>query len=204
MKSIFTKVAIIVFAISIMCVETSAQEKGKFRVGLDLGLNMATGGPSLGMNIINLGYNIQDNMNVGIKWGYAMLAKEEDFFDVIDVYEQKYLGTFNYYFLNSKIPLFVGGGLGVSRLKKHHDDVHISIDEGSSFCGLLTAGLEYRKFRLAVEYNMIPRSDYTEVVFPQNPDQPETIISGKMRNSSIAITVGFFLGGGKWKKRTLD
>ena len=56
---------------------------------------------------------------------------------------------------------------------------------------MLTAGVELGKLRLALEYNLVPATDV----------QVSTgTVNDKIPNSYLAITAGFFIGGGKWGK----
>ena len=54
------------------------------------------------------------------------------------------------------------------------------------FGGLIRAGFELGKLRLAASYNLIGKSDLGEGV--------------EVKNSYLGISLGFYLGGGKWKK----
>jgi hypothetical protein len=51
---------------------------------------------------------------------------------------------------------------------------------------LIRGGIELGKFRLALEYNLIPKSDLE--------------IGESIDNSYFGASIGFFVGGGKWKK----
>ena len=77
----------------------------------------------------------------------------------------------------------------LAALEFESDD--FSLEAGNKFGGALTAGFEAKKFRMGFEYNFIPKA------------KVETLIKGtdnKIRNSYLAVTVGFYLGGGTWKK----
>ena len=172
-----------------------AQEKGKTRFGFDLGYYNKAG---LGLDI-NLLYNIQDNMNVGIKTGAAIAGREsQDEKKYFDAGITNLLGTYNYYFrLENPSSVFVGGGLGLYNLSVFWHDHKESVKnyQGNKFGGFFTTGVEIRKCRLALEYNLIQSSS---VVIPNYNDN--TQVNDKVKNSYFAITVGVFMGGGKWKK----
>ena len=63
---------------------------------------------------------------------------------------------------------------------------------GTKFGGMLTAGIEMRRFRLALEYNLIPSSETTYT----GPTPNRTTIS--IPNSYFAVTFGVVLGRGTW------
>ena len=178
-----------------------SQEEGKVRGGLDLGYCIPTkGGGGFAFNL-NIGYNLQDNMNVGLKLGVAAMAKVDPFGETGSVAANvNYLATFNYYFSSGTSPVapFVGCGAGLFALAGADAGVSsVSVDVGNRFGGLLTAGVELGKFRLAFEYNMIPSS---AVKFTGTNTGPMAITSDKIKNSYFAITTGVYFGGGKWRK----
>ena len=172
-----------------------AQEKGKTRLGFDIGYFNEAG---LGFDI-NLLYNIQDNMNVGFKFRNAFMGREslveKKYFDALNT---NFLGTYNYYFtLKSPSAIFVSGGLGLYKLKVlfHDHRERVQNYEGNKFGGFLATGIEIRKLRLALEYNLIPNSS---VLIPNQCNN--TQVNDEVKNSYFAITAGFFIGGGKWKR----
>jgi hypothetical protein len=97
------------------------------------------------------------------------------------------LGTYDYYFNNgsSSVAPFLGAGLGLFILGDISDSSN-SVSLGSQFGGLIRGGIELGKFRLALEYNLIPKSDLE--------------IGESIDNSYFGASIGFFVGGGKWKK----
>ena len=181
-----------------------SQEQGKFRVGLDLGFVPSGGGGGV-MFSLEPKYNINDNMNVGLRIGAAAIIK--DLKTDIDSPSAKvsasgsYVGTYDYYFHKpgSSFASYVGGGFGYYSL------ANIEVDEnvgGSStteyspavsgaFGGLIRAGFEWAGFRMGLEYNIIPDSDLEEL---------NGKIVGTAKNAYIGIHLGFFVGGGKWGK----
>ena len=73
----------------------------------------------------------------------------------------------------------------------------------NKFGGFLTTGIETGKFRLALEYNLLPSSSV--VISNYNYDEIlnegfTTQMDDKVRNSYFAVSVGIFMGGGKWRK----
>lgn len=206
MKKIFYAVIVVIC----MTQWSNAQEQGKFRVGLDLGYAIPDGGGGI-LVALEPKYNIGDNMNVGLRFESAVLAKnvilpQNSEFGVNSLESElaassSFLGTFDYYFNsgNSSFAPFLGAGIGYSTLANLEVDIaqvpglepigdEDTVDEvevDGKFGGLIRAGFEAGKFRLAATYNLIGKSDL---------DGAET------KNSYIGISLGFYLGGGKWKK----
>ena len=176
---------------------THAQEQNKFRVGLDLGYAIPDGGGGV-LVALEPKYNIADNMNVGLRIESAAMAKNVT--AVIDVAEieaslsanTSYFGTFDYYFNSgsSSFAPFVEGGIGYSALANLTFDNQVTDDEfevDGKFGGLIRAGFELGKFRLAANYNLIGKSEIGE-----------GIDAVEVKNSYFGISLGFFVGGGKW------
>ncbi len=192
MKQIFY--AIIIMASMVQW--ASAQEQNKFRVGLDLGYAIPDGGGGL-LTALEAKHNIADNMNIGLRFESAVMAKNVSeggiSLEADLASSSTYSGTFDYYFNSGSSPFapFLGAGVGYSTLA----NAEISIgDEFSSgelevdgkFGGLIRAGFELGKLRLTAAYNLIGKTDFGEGV--------------ESKNSYIGISLGFYVGGGKWKK----
>lgn len=172
---------------------SNAQEQNKFRVGLDLGYAIPDGGGGI-LIAIEPKYNIADNMNIGLRYESAALAKNISS-EGVSVESKlaassSFIGTFDYYFNSgsSSFAPFLGGGIGYSTLANVELEINgVTTDDAEvdgKFGGLVRAGFEVGKFRVAANYNLIGKSDL---------DGAET------KNSYIGISLGFYLGGGKWK-----
>ena len=178
---------------------SQAQEEGKFRVGLEAGYTMPSGGGGV-LFAIEPKYNIADNMNIGIRFESAAMAKNVQVgpasAEASLTASMSYSGTFDYYFNSgtSSFAPFFGAGVGYSSLgsigfditdeEEIEGDAELEVD--GKFGGLLRAGFEAGKFRLAATYNLIGKTELPEAV--------------EVKNSYLGISVGFYLGGGKWKK----
>ncbi len=201
MKKILVAMAIIAGSFQM----AQAQEEGKFRAGLDFGYAIPDGGGGISFGI-EPKYNISDNMNVGIRFESAIMAKNVPFGDIGTVESKlaasaSYLGTFDYYFSNgsSSFAPFVGAGVGYSALANVEIDLteiegfeEIEGEETTAkgeldgkFGGLIRAGFEFGKVRLAASYNLIGKSE---------------VDGTEIKNSYFGISLGFYVGGGKWKK----
>ncbi len=214
MKNIFLLLSITLFNMSY----SYAQEKGKFRFGIDIGyasLNEADDGGGF-VYYFEPKYNITKNMNVGIRCGGAFLAKATENrnnelngrLSFIDIgINSSILGTFDYYFNkgNSSFAPFIGAGAGVGFVSNTEIDFEIfDLDEEDNntneeiegefvFGGMIRAGFEWSKFRLSLDYNITPDTAL------ENLDGKRV---GTSKNSYLGITLGFYLGGGKWKNNS--
>ena len=190
----------------------NAQEQGKIRVDFGLGYAIPKGGGGV---LINLEpkYNIKDNMSVGLRFGAAVVAKElesnsEGMTTEAEVgANSSYLATFEYNFNNgsSSFAPFVGAGIGYYALANvelsadpegFDDETEIEVngpalDASGKFGGMLRAGFDWGKFRLAAEYNLVPESKLQDF-------EGEEV--GSSKNGYFGVSLGFFLGGGKWGK----
>ena len=183
------KMLILMAIFAITTTSVFSQEKGRSRSGFNFGIN---GINNMGGNIVGdwqFGYNLQDNINIGIKLGMINILR-----DTIQNqnFIQPMLFTTSYYFNSGKSSFapFVGGGIGYYVITNRF----FPIEDGNKFGGLLTAGFEAKKFRMALEYNLIPKST---VVYHNYYGAYNKYI----RNSSFACTIGFYWEGGKWNKQ---
>ena len=185
-----------------LCSTLSAQQAGKFRVGLDVGGFKPSNGVTFGCDL-DLRYNFSSNLNAGIKFTSLSMAK-----DFIKNSDQTSTGVLSltsatilqsdYYFLtkNSNFASFIGGGIGRFGLVNvgfnHTMEATISSYDYSKdykIGSLIRAGFEYEKFRVAFEYYTIPNSILV------NPSG-QTI--GTYSNRFSNLTLGFYIGGGKF------
>ena len=178
-----------------------AQQQGSVRVSLDLGYAIpSAGGGGLAIYLEPM-YNIKDNMSVGVRIGSAGLIKEVESTDG-EILEGEvgangsYMATFDYHFnkSGSSFVPFVGGGLGyvsVANIGFDSDTVGTNddLEADGKLGGMIRAGFEWGKFRLGLDYNLIPKSDLEDI------DGNEI---GTSKNSYLGISLGFFVGGGKW------
>ncbi|WP_194777618.1 hypothetical protein [Pararhodonellum marinum] len=180
-----------------------AQEKGKFRVGLDLGYTIPTEGGGGILFYLEPKYNVADNINLGLRIGGAVMARDLFYDDFTEDYRGKvaangsYLATMDYYFDGSggKFVPFLGFGLGYYAFANIEVDSTIpeedfgTLESRGALGGMLRGGFEYRKLRVGLEYNSIPKSNIQNL-------QGQNI--GRVSNAYFGISIGFYVGGGKW------
>ncbi len=169
-----------------------AQEQNKFRVGLDLGYAMPDGGGGV-LIALEPKFNIADNMNIGLRIEGAAMAKNITASDISAEAEigtsTSYSATFDYYFNNgsSSFAPFLGAGAGYNSLANSEfgsEESSLEFEVDGKFGGLVRAGFEVGKFRVAATYNLVGKTEFGEGL--------------ESSNSYFGISLGFYVGGGKW------
>lgn len=196
------KKVILVLFIALAFNALYAQKEGGFRVGLDLGYTVPSNGGGGLLLSIEPKYNIKENMNIGLRIGSAAMVR-----DVQDngsstsakiSVNASYVGTYDYYFNEagkSFVP-YIGGGAGLYSIANvAYDDVNssdkISVSGTGKMGALLRGGFEWGKFRMGMEYNLVPKSDLHNIYGDK---------VGTISNTYLGIHLGFYVGGGKWRK----
>lgn len=196
---------VIFFAVAMMaCTFAQAQTEGKVRVGLDMGAALPGDGGGFLFNLEG-GYNLADNMRVGLRFGSAAFVKgvvldSGDELESASVSANgSYIATFDYYLNNGgSFAPFAGAGVGIYNVASvgvsggdTAEDFEGTVDAGAKFGGFVRGGFELGKFRMGLEYNFVPGSPLI------NSAGNEV---GTMNNGYLGITLGFFVGGGWWGK----
>ena len=190
MKKVFLCVVFAVMASGVF-----AQEAGKVRGGFNIGPVFQGIGVTTDLQ---LGYNLQDNMNVGIKLALAAMGKVDPAGERASAaISYNFLGTFTYFLdLGGSFAPFVGAGMGIYTISSAAggaDWAVVGDVADNKFGGMLTAGFEIKRFRVGLEYNLIPG---TKVKFVGVGPRPADF-DDKITNSYLAATIGFYIGGGK-------
>lgn len=194
--------------LAILC-SLNAQQMGKIRVGLDAGFDFPHAGFGFGGGL-DVRYNVMDNVNLGLKFSGDVLMKDLVMDQVTPSVSittsavSSTLATSDYYFGKgtSAFSPFLGGGLGfykVSniRITAAGTDTPTPPSNTSSFRAdtkfgaLLRGGFELGHMRLGLEYYLVPKSTAVDL----NNDY-----IGTTGNSFMKLSLGFYLGGGKWRK----
>ena len=173
---------IFIICICLICTNFSfSQEAGKLRTGIEIGY-LYSHSHDVGSLLwaAELKYNFQNNMNVGLKVEGSDLTGCGCHGNKIVLFST----TYDYYFHSAgkQSSRFIGTGLG------YYFGENYGTDEQSKYYSnptcFIRVGYEIRKFRISLAYNLllIPRE-----------------ISTYGNNNYIALNVGFYLGGGKWK-----
>lgn len=191
------------------CLSVNAQVKGKIRVGGNLGLTVPAGGGGFAIDILDIRYNILNNLNAGVKFGGAFMIRDmsqlENSFDATMHINSNFMLVSDFYFNKggSFFAPFIGGSIGsfsiydIYMLGQSESEFNYTIEElpnpSKTLGGALRTGFEAGKFRMALEYYLIPATTRYDVA---NIMQP----AGTSANSYLSLNVGFYFGGGKWKK----
>lgn len=195
------KKIILAVIIALLSLSGYAQKEGGFRVGLDLGIVPANSGGGVLLSL-EPKYNIKDNMNLGLRIGVAAIVR-----DINDMGTNSsakvsangsYVATYDYYFNASGktfVP-YIGGGAGYYSIANvEFDDTDnnndVNVEATGKLGGLLRGGFEWGKFRMGLEYNLVPESTLQDI----NGNN-----QGTVANSYLGIHLGFYVGGGKWGK----
>jgi outer membrane protein W len=191
------KIILLVF-ITLVFANGYSQKKGGFRVGLDFGFVPSDGGGGA-MFSLEPKYNIQDNMNIGLRIGVAAIIRDLNTDGSSSSAKVSangsYVGTYDYYFhkSGSSFAPYIGAGVGYYSLANvEFDDAAtetINPEVTGEMGALLRGGFEWGKFRMGVEYNLVPDSDL------ENSNGEKV---GTASNAYVGIHLGFYLGGGKW------
>jgi len=176
----------VIFFCLIICANFSfAQEVGKFRGGLETGIPFHEDFIPVPMLLaMELKYNFYKNMNVGFR-------TEATAFRTCKCYDIELLSvsaTYDYYFhyTNTIFSPFIGAGLGYYFARGHeeHTDTHFKYNNPTVF---VRTGFEIWKIRVSFAYNLVRKQKkYIE----KNIDY-------------MSFTIGFYIGGGKWKQKTM-
>jgi hypothetical protein len=141
-------------------------------------------------------------MNVGLRIGIAAIVR--DINDSGNTTSAKvaangsYVATYDYYFNGagkSFVP-YIGAGAGYYSIANvEFDDTdnsdNVMVDATGKMGGLVRGGFEWGKFRMGLEYNLVPESTLQDI----NGNN-----QGTVANSYVGIHLGFYVGGGKWGK----
>lgn len=204
MKKLILSLFIIAIAFT-----SNAQEKGKIRVGFDAGLALPNAGAGFNGDL-DIRYNIMDNVNVGVKFNGMAAIKDLDINESASTVSMttsiisSTLVTSDYYFNNGEnmFAPYLGGGLGFNKiinigLSASGTDIPATPSNASTFApenkfgGLIRGGFELGHFRMGLEYYIIPSSSVVDI---------NNVIFKTTNNSYLNLTLGFYFGGGKWRK----
>lgn len=187
----------------------TGQEAEKFRFDIRLGYAGVTEVGDGVLLSIEPKWNITKKMNFGLRIQAAGIVGDYTFRVDDMVFNEannratgigSYLGTYDYYYRHkqeSPFAAFIGGGLGyygTSSLVGRTNDDDLEIDSDGGFGGMIRTGFDYFKFRVALEYNLVPSGNLRNL---------DNTIVGESSNSYLGFSLGFYFGGGKWKRSGL-
>jgi hypothetical protein len=178
-----------------------AQESNKIRVGvsLDVGRTFELNKLDFGIGIsLDPTYNISDHQTIGFSFGAFAMAKniEDNSLSSEAIGMTSILGTYDHFIkIQPRLVYSLGGGVGVFNLSHMYSmstsptslGINETVFQGMKPGIMLRPGLEYSKFRISIEFNLIPSHSY---------DAQLNNFSGINLNSFFKWKVGFIIGGG--------
>ena len=175
MKSIFC------FLLLFSSLFSFGQEARKLRAGLEIGMLRTAQGKPFGFGFtgaVELKYNLQDNMNVGLKTESMYFQNNKS----DDGRLRSFFMTYDYYFYKrNQFSPFIGTGLGYYFCVADYFVNEIKYNNPTC---LFRTGFEFWRFRTSLTYNLIRTN--------------ETIFLNKNKDY-VSLTIGCYFGGGKRK-----
>lgn len=182
-----------------------AQQEDRFRVGMDFGFSVPKAGGGGGLVYLEPKYNISEKMNIGLRFGGVAMARDVVYNTGNETVKGEFSAngsfalTFDYYFNKegSNFAPFVGAGVGRAIFSNlaiedpigDGDEIGELSAKSATF-GMIRAGFEANKFRFSLDYNFMPVSDIVDL---------NNNVIGETENSYFGISLGFFVGGGRWR-----
>jgi hypothetical protein len=182
-----------------------AQRADAFRFNMDLGAAIPKNG-GVGV-LINFEPQImvKNNISVGLRIAAAGLAKDVIYFDRPEDFDgelsinSSISATANYFFNQgkSRVAPYIGAGFGyygLANVDFENLDPNQNVGELEAnfvWAPMIRTGLELAKFRLGIEYNLVPPSDLQDT---------SGKVIGETINQYFGFTLGITIGGGKWGK----
>lgn len=131
-------------------------------------------------------YAVTDNISLGLRFEGAVVARATkdangDYVSGDVKAAGSYLLTGDYYLNTNHFRPFIGAGVGIFNTAAASVDSNGDVVEGaaaSKFGGAPRVGFEFGHFRLAVEYNVVGKTN-------------------SINNNYLGIKIGFFAGGGR-------
>ena len=196
-----------VLTIITVTVFAQRQEFRKFKFGTSFGYTIpADGGGGLAV-AFEPAYRISDELAVGLRIESAAAAKNLDE-DGSEQAEVSFTGSYTlngiYYFSNEDFRPFAGLGLGwfipgkVEASSGENGEPAAGIDPDGVFGFYPRVGFDYKHFNFMIEYNIISKTEGEfEVTTTQGGQSVTTSSEVEIKNSYLAIKLGFFIGGGR-------
>jgi outer membrane protein W len=194
MKKLFFAIAIMIVSLSL-----TAQDYKPFKVDVALGYAIPGGKGAKGgvLFAIEPKYAVMDQLNLGLRMEAAVVARGyaganiEDDMEVDVKASGSYLLTGDFYYTSKRsFRPFSGIGAGIYSIAAASvsaDDETAAVGADSKFGGLVRSGFEAGHFRFAIEYNLVPKTKWTN----------DELGSVESKNGYIGIKIGATIGGGK-------
>jgi hypothetical protein len=201
-KSIFSLI-LMLFAVISAIAQTDASATKPFKVYVSPGYAIPGGTGAKGgvLFAIEPKYDVVPNISVGLRLetditvsGTSLSSNSLNNTTYKAQASASYLATGDYYFTTEDFKPFGGVGLGVfttAGLKVNDGNgSNNTANASTKFGELVRAGFDYRHLRVAIEYNIVPKTTVAA----------STSTSGDgydITNSYLGIKIGVLIGGGK-------
>jgi outer membrane protein W len=186
--------------LSFSAVAQSESDLKPFKVDLSLGYAIPGGSGAKGgvLLAVEPKYAVMSNLAVGLRMEAAVIARfsgydAEGYPNEASVKAAgSYLLTGDYYFSdNYSFRPFGGAGAGIFSLAGAEvNSTQETVSASTKFGGMIRGGFEMKHFRLGIEYNIVPKTNF---VGYDNNGEPATL---KSKNGYLGIKLGFCIGGG--------
>lgn len=202
MKKYLTTIFALFLAFSVQ-----SQQQDRFRFQMDIGAAAPQDGGVGALVNLEPQVLVKRNLALGLRMGVAGLARDVVYYQIPNDYTGElaanvsFAGTANYYFnyCKGRSAPYIGGGIGYytfSNVKIEDPNIGPG-DVGDlrasyAWAPMVRAGVELGKFRIGAEYNFVPESDL------QNTSGQ---VVGQAKNQYFGFTLGFFVGGGQWRRQ---
>lgn len=181
-----------------------AQEKNNIKLGLETGFLLISESENLGLFInIEPKIRVSESAFIGLRSGITLNSHVFEIYDTTQFNINKehdnaiisFIPTIDYYFYENTYCPYIGFGVSIN-ISSYPYDVY-QIDRLNSIEAvvagrvnkriglLLRGGFEKKKFRLGLEYNIIPKGEI---------EVQDRRIIGQISNSYLGISVGFIFG----------
>lgn len=170
-----------------------------FKVNMAFGYAQPTGTGAKGGAAFSLEpkYAVLEQLSVGLRLQVAATGRADESGDLEEVKANaSYAAMGDYYFTNTRFRPFAGLGAGyfqVAGLSVASDNESVSVD--GKFGGVLRGGFEFGHLRAEAEYNLIGASQAFDFTTGQKTE--------KVQNRYWGIKLGFNIGGGRYKNKSL-
>ncbi|MEO9511066.1 MAG: DUF3575 domain-containing protein [Flavobacteriaceae bacterium] len=194
------KKLVFILALSYFCY-TSAQEKNNVKLNMAPGILLKNTSENLGL-LLNIEPSIEISARsmIGLRFGLAVNPQKFEnngntqfrFDTEKDNGILSFTPTYTYYFNENYTRPFVGLGMGYyvfSSADLANPSQNVSEGSVKNQPGLLLrGGIEWRRTKLGLEYNFVPKADVSI---------PNGQTMGTVDNSYLGLSLGFTIGGGR-------
>jgi len=209
------KKLLLILVVAAAVTSASAQDFGRFRVGLGTGYASPAGDGAKGGVLLYLepSYRITDAIAVGLRTEVAVMLRGTTFTTGTTTSSASgsvsasgsYTLNGQYYFSNNGFRPFAGLGFGIYQLASASfsstttgstttSSSSEAVAAGSKFGFYPRIGFDAGHFTMNIEYNIIPKSTNS---FTYTSGGAISTGKSETKNNYLGVKIGFFIGGGR-------